>query len=571
MKKLLSVLLTVCLLLSAFPLAAAAAEADGEAAGALSGKTGDCTWTYDDGRLTISGSGAMADYYESSATPWFQQAGHVKELVIGDGVTHIGDKAFAYFGGVTSVWLPDSLKTIGSYAFSDTKLLGIRIPEGVTEIGTRAFQNAGQLAYAVLPESLQSIGIMAFGGTALCGVALPNPQTQVGYYAFGYDTTANKTPGFSVTGYRRSTAQNYARAGERVKITPRPDPYVTIKGYSAGDVEFEEKDGCWYFTMPARSLTVYVDYVTAKPITIDFSQQDSVALSTQEYVFLTVESSLLDAYRTSADAQNGVYTFDFDNNGADDVRLERYRAVKLSTASIAHSVSFSKEGLSYSPVTFLFAGESLRSVSLFLRFPQAGDSYDFDTDSADVSTMGDDRFSVADAKWYNEWGIAPDHFEGGQKYFAEIDLRPAEDCAFSADTTVATEGSVEMPPYAKSCELRSNGDLHVVTATVYLPGQAHRIIVNGGMAARAENLTENNHALTEAKAGEKLWLSVGTENIPDDRYVLRALSCRHLRRFGFGLLPQPSLRYPPHSHGAVQIAAFRLERGARQDGDAIRY
>ena len=160
MKKLLSVLLTVCLLLSAFPFAAAAAEADGEAAGALSGKTGDCTWTYDDGRLTISGSGAMADYYESSATPWFQQAGHVKELVIGDGVTHIGDKAFAYFGGVTSVWLPDSLKTIGSYAFSDTKLLGIRIPEGVTEIGTRAFQNAGQLAYAVLPESLQSIGII---------------------------------------------------------------------------------------------------------------------------------------------------------------------------------------------------------------------------------------------------------------------------------------------------------------------------------------------------------------------------------------------------------------------------
>ena len=40
------------------------------------------------------------------------------------------------------------------------------------------------------------------------------------------------------------------------------------------------------------------------------------------------------------------------------------------------------------------------------------------------------------------------------------------------------------------------------------------------MAARAENLTENNFALTEARAGEKLWLSVGTENIPDDRYVL---------------------------------------------------
>lgn len=556
MKKLLSVLLAVCLLFTAFPLAAFAAEADSEAAGALSGKTGDCTWTYDDGRLTISGSGAMANYYESSATPWFQQSGHVKQLVIEEGVTHIGDKAFAYLGGVTSVWLPDSLKTIGHYAFSDTNLLGISIPEGVTSIGTRAFQNCQKLAYAVLPESLQSIGVMAFGGTALCGVALPNPQTQIGFYAFGYDTNANKTAGFSVTGCERSTAQNYAnsngfsfvdidspqyalsvymgdavnlitgeradrvRAGERVRITPRPDPYTTVKGYSAEGVDFEEKDGCWYFTMPENSLTVYVDCDRAKPITIDFSQQDSVALSTQEYVFLTVESSLLDAYRTSADTQNGVYTFDLDSNGTDDVRLERYSAVKLGTASIAQSVSFSKEGLSYSPVTFLFAGESLRSVRLYLTFPQAGDSYDYEADSADVSAMGDNRFSIVRAKWYSEWGIAPERFEGGQKYFAEIVLRPVEGCAFSADTVVAVEASEEMPSYAKSCELQPNGDLHVTTAASYLPGEAHRVFVNGGMAAKAENITDNSRSVKEARAGEKVWLTVGTQNIPDDRYVL---------------------------------------------------
>lgn len=556
MKKLLSVLLAVCLLLTAFPLAAVAAEADGEAAGVLSGTTGDCTWTYDDGTLTISGSGAMADYYESSATPWLQQSGHIKQLVIGDGVTHIGDKSFAYLGGVTSVWLPDSLKTIGSYAFAETKLYGITIPEGVTEIGTRAFQNCRQLAYAVLPESLQSVGILAFGGTALCGVALANPQTQIGFYAFGYDTDGNKTAGFSVTGYQRSTAQNYAnsngfsfvdmdspqyalsvymgdpvnmvtggradrvRAGERVQITPHPDPYTTVKGYSAEGVEFEEKDGCWYFTMPAYSLTVYIDCVRATPITIDFSQQTAVALSMQEYLFLTVYSTLLDSCRTSADSAGGVYTYDLDQNGSDDVRLERYKAIRLETASIAHSIGFSEEGQTYSPVTFLFAGEALRSVGLYLTFPQAGDSYDALTDSAVVSTMGDERFSVVSAKWYNEWGIAPERFEGGQRYFAEFLLRPADGCAFTADASVAVEASVEMPPYAKRCELQANGDLRVDTATVYLPGQAHRIFVNGGMAARVQSLTENNHAIKEAKAGERVWLSIGADNISNGRYVL---------------------------------------------------
>lgn len=555
MKKLLSVLLSVCLLLTAFPLAASAAEAEGEA-GVLSGATGDCTWTYDDGRLTVSGSGAMADYYESSAAPWFRQAGHVKQLVIEEGVTHIGDKAFAYMGGVTSVWLPDSLKTIGHYAFSDTGLLGISIPEGVTDIGTRAFQNCQRLAYAVLPESLKNVNMMAFGNTALCGVALPNAQTQIGFYAFGYDANGNKAADFTVTGYQRSTAQGYAnsngfsfvdiestpyalsvymsdpvnlvtgetadrvRAGERVKITPRPDPYTTIKGYTADGVALEEKDGSWYFTMPAHSLTVYVDYDRARPITIDFSEQNTVALSVQEYLFLTVNSSLLDAYCTAADSQNGVYTYDLDQNGADDVRLERYQAVRLSTASIARSVSFSREGLPYSPVTFLFAGEPLRSVQLYLTLPQAGDSYDYEADSADVNTMGDSRFSVVSAKWYGEWGIAPERFEGGQKYYAEIVLRPADGCAFSADTVVAIEASEEMPRYAKSCTLQPNGDLRVATAAVYVPGQAHRVTVNGGMAAKQEGVNDNSFAMTEARAGEKVWLTVGAENIADDRYVL---------------------------------------------------
>ena len=73
MKKALSVLLCICMVLSVFtalPLAALAATLDeaNEPVGASSGTTGDCTWTLDDsGVLTISGSGEMGSYTNNTS------------------------------------------------------------------------------------------------------------------------------------------------------------------------------------------------------------------------------------------------------------------------------------------------------------------------------------------------------------------------------------------------------------------------------------------------------------------------------------------------------------------------
>ena len=60
-KKSLAVLLSVMLLLTAVPFAASAAEVapKEQSVGATSGTTGDCTWTLNNGALTISGNGAM--------------------------------------------------------------------------------------------------------------------------------------------------------------------------------------------------------------------------------------------------------------------------------------------------------------------------------------------------------------------------------------------------------------------------------------------------------------------------------------------------------------------------------
>ena len=68
MKKLLAILLTLCMIFSMMPITASA-----ESAQVASGTCGDnLTWTLDEeGTLTISGQGAMKDYAWAQNVPWY--------------------------------------------------------------------------------------------------------------------------------------------------------------------------------------------------------------------------------------------------------------------------------------------------------------------------------------------------------------------------------------------------------------------------------------------------------------------------------------------------------------------
>ena len=89
-----------------------------EIASGTCGANGDnLTWVlYDNGKLTISGTGAMAGYSSGSA-PWYSNRSSIKSIVIEDGVTGIGSYAFYYCTSLTSVTIPDSVTSIGSGAF----------------------------------------------------------------------------------------------------------------------------------------------------------------------------------------------------------------------------------------------------------------------------------------------------------------------------------------------------------------------------------------------------------------------------------------------------------------------
>jgi len=108
-----------------------------------SGTCGDnLTWTYFEATqtLTISGSGSM-NSYEGNA-PWYSFRRNIKNVIIKDGLTTIGDKAFYGCSGLTSVTIPNSVTSIGNRAFYDCSgLTSITIPNSVTSIGGDAFYN----------------------------------------------------------------------------------------------------------------------------------------------------------------------------------------------------------------------------------------------------------------------------------------------------------------------------------------------------------------------------------------------------------------------------------------------
>ena len=89
--------------------------------------------------------------------------GKDKDVVIPDGVTRIGAKAFFSCRSLTSITIPDSMTSIGDSAFYECKsLTSITIPDSVTSIGRYAFYGCTSLTSITIPDSVTSIGDRAF-------------------------------------------------------------------------------------------------------------------------------------------------------------------------------------------------------------------------------------------------------------------------------------------------------------------------------------------------------------------------------------------------------------------------
>ena len=76
----------------------------------------ELTWTLtDDGTMVIEGKGAMEDWGASEA-PWVDYREDIRVVVIKDGVTNIGDWAFANCENLVSATLSESSVTSIEYS-----------------------------------------------------------------------------------------------------------------------------------------------------------------------------------------------------------------------------------------------------------------------------------------------------------------------------------------------------------------------------------------------------------------------------------------------------------------------
>ncbi len=175
------------------------AESQGDAAGTEPGPvtygtivaSGTCgenlTWTLDDaGVLTISGSGAMADYPYEASVPWYPERARITQVSLPEGLSNIGTYTFYECSSLASITIPDSVTSIGDSAFFDCgSLTRITIPESVTNIGESAFSWCSSLTSITIPDGVTSINFGTFSGCSnLTSITIPDGVTSIGGSAF---------------------------------------------------------------------------------------------------------------------------------------------------------------------------------------------------------------------------------------------------------------------------------------------------------------------------------------------------------------------------------------------------
>ncbi len=114
---------------------------------------------YDDRVMLLSGIGSTGNY-NNSKRPWAEYEDSFSDVVVGEGITKLGDKTFnAYKKVLKSITLPNTLEYIGASVFSDcTALTEIKLPNNsLRSLGNSAFGGCTGIKHFHIPETVWSM------------------------------------------------------------------------------------------------------------------------------------------------------------------------------------------------------------------------------------------------------------------------------------------------------------------------------------------------------------------------------------------------------------------------------
>ena len=306
-KRLISLLVAVCMMITMLPLSAVTAFAADTASSTGTASSGGYKYDYEvdaNGNATITkflgpdDSASTVSYdieipteldqhpvtglgeYSFAANPYDGHQGNllcskIRSVTIQQNVTSIGDRAFDGCSALTTLSLGEKIKTIGNYAFENcTSLTGVTIPQSVTSIGYYAFEGCTHLNPLTIKGPITSMGNYAFAGsTYLTSLTLYDDIQTIGNFAF-LGSTSLKT----VTLPKNLTSIGeyaFANCSELESITI-PEKVKTINPKTFADCSKLE-----YIILPA-GLTTFADSLeNCRPECVIYSNKDKVAVHGQ--------------------------------------------------------------------------------------------------------------------------------------------------------------------------------------------------------------------------------------------------------------------------------------------------
>ena len=347
-KRLISLLVAVCMMITMLPLSAVTAfAADTSSSPDPEEIVGDYKYAYEvnaDGNATITEflgpvdpakAPALYDItipttlggctvtglgeYSFAANPYDGHQGNplcskIRSVTIPQSVTSIGKRAFDGCSALTTLSLGEKIKTIGNYAFENcTSLTGVTIPQSVTSIGYYAFEGCTNLNPLTIKGPITSMGNYAFAGsTYLKSLTLYDDIQTIGNFAF-LGSTSLKT----VTLPKNLTSIGeyaFARCSELESITI-PEKVKTINSKTFADCSNLE-----YIILPAGLTTFFDDSLeNCRPECVIYSNKDKVAAHDQ-FGDTLAGHKLLGLCHVTFDAKGG------DLNG----KLTNYRTDNLT-------------------------------------------------------------------------------------------------------------------------------------------------------------------------------------------------------------------------------------------------
>lgn len=110
----------------------------------------------------------------------------IQSVTIPQCVTSIGEAAFAQCRALQSLTIDDAATSIGDWAFNEClKLTTLSLGEKITKIGDYAFDDCRILNNVTIPQSVTSIGKQAFGRCyGMDSFTIKDAATSIGEYAF---------------------------------------------------------------------------------------------------------------------------------------------------------------------------------------------------------------------------------------------------------------------------------------------------------------------------------------------------------------------------------------------------